>query len=140
MSKSTNNPKKEQSTTSQNVKDQNKQISPLIKREELKGTPFVLIKQSTGEKDQYFMVMGDHRITEPTNTRQEQIKKLETEKWLLMMHIAVITQTKLQEMTQLTRTQKEVIRKLHGMDLEQPTSAKPMIESLKRIEDISNPS
>jgi hypothetical protein len=57
----------------------------LIEREKIEGTPFTLIKQN----EQYFLVMGDHRLTEPTKNRETTMIKLENEKWLLMTQVVI---------------------------------------------------
>lgn len=57
----------------------------LIERKKIKGTPFTVIKQN----DKWFLAMGDSRLTEPTNTEEETIEKLETNKWLLLTHMII---------------------------------------------------
>lgn len=74
----------------------------LTKRAKIKGTPFYIIKQVIDKpaliKDgetQYFLVMGDYRLTEPTLTEEETIQKLETEKWLIITNIIAIATQKI---------------------------------------------
>lgn len=87
MSKSTNTKQRELLTTQENAENNPKQNSTLAEREQIQGTPFTLIKT---QEQQWFMVMGDYRVTETTKTKEEQIKKLESEKWLLIMHICIV--------------------------------------------------
>lgn len=86
MSLPTKHKQSEQLATQENVENNHKQNSILTEREPIKGTPFTLIKQD----EQWFMVMGDYRVTETTKTKEEQIEKLESEKWLLIMHICIV--------------------------------------------------
>lgn len=74
-----------------------KDETPLIEYEEIEGTPFTIVHQN----NMWFLVMGNNRITEPTHTRLEQINKLDSEKFLLMLHIAVIVGEKLKNDIQI---------------------------------------
>lgn len=65
----------------------------LVKHEKIPGTPFTLIFQ----QNTWFIVIGDSRITEPTQTREEQIKKLEEDKWMLILQVAIHVNHKLKE-------------------------------------------
>lgn len=84
----------------------------LTERKQIAGTPFTMIRQ----EDKWFIVMGDYRMTEPTETEDEQIRKLEDEKWWIitcMVSIIIKIQKQLEEtMTMLedynkTNTDKE---------------------------------
>lgn len=73
--------------TQNNVEENpTRENSTLINYEKIPGTPFTIINQ----EEKWFIVMGDWRITESTLTREEQIKKLEEEKWLIIMHMTII--------------------------------------------------
>ena len=89
-----------------NAEDQPKQNSTLAEREQIQGTPFVLINQ----QDRWFLVMGNHRVTEPTLTKEETLKKLDTERWLLIMHIAIIAIEKMNEMNKLEQYKNHVMQ------------------------------
>ena len=54
--------------------------------------------------------MGNHRVTEPTSTKEETLKKLDTERWLLIMHIAIIAIEKMNEMNKLEQYKNHVMQ------------------------------
>lgn len=61
--------------------------------EELPGTPFTLVKINIGEEEElniHFLAMGNNRLTEPTETREQTLEKLESEKWMIMFTVAAI--------------------------------------------------
>lgn len=71
----------------------------LIERKQIEGTPFTMIKQvMDNDKTKYFLVMGDHRLTEPTYNEEETLQKLLTEQWLITTNvIAIITDKMLEQ-------------------------------------------
>lgn len=72
------------------------QNNELTKRRKLDGTPFYIIKQiNDNNKEQYFLVMGDYRLTEPTETEKETLEKLITEQWLIITNVIAIATEKL---------------------------------------------
>lgn len=73
-----------QSDTQLNVENNHNNNSTLIDYKEIEGTPFTMVRK----EDKYFLIMGDYRMTEPTNTEEETMEKIEKEKWLLIFHIA----------------------------------------------------
>jgi len=79
----------------ENLEKDGKNTSPnnLIERKQIEGTPFTMIKQvMDNDKDKYFIVMGDHRLTEPTTDEDQQLLKLLTEKWKIIVNlIAIVT-------------------------------------------------
>ena len=79
---------KENANTSKNAAEGNTENRnyPLVSQEKLEGTPFTIIHQ----EDKWFLVMGDHRMTNPTNTREQTLEKLENEKWLILMTMTAI--------------------------------------------------
>lgn len=86
-------------------KDQNKENSTLYDVEKLGNTPFALIKQ----ENKYFLVLGNNRVTEKYETREEAIEQLEVSKWDLILHLAIVVTERILE----TREQeKEVLEKL----------------------------
>lgn len=97
---STTPKQKDTSTEQSNVeKTHNSILASEI--EKIPNTPFTLIRQ----ENKWFITMGNYRITEPTKTKAEQLKKLETEKWNLIMHITIITQEKTQELQKIAKEQ-----------------------------------
>ncbi|AXH75579.1 MAG: hypothetical protein [Microviridae sp.] len=59
----------------------------------IEDSPFRAVKTEEG----WFIVMGNHRLTEPVKTLDECLAKCDTEKWLLVMHVAVVVAGKLLE-------------------------------------------
>lgn len=110
------------SRTPTNVKKINKENSgnkPLIEYEDIPGSPFKLVRH----EDKYFIVMGDHRITEPTTTKNEQYIKLDKEKWQIMFTtICVVVSKTLAEYgfndKKWNRKPDNVELAIHGMAIE----------------------
>lgn len=73
-----------------NANETHNKNSPLIEHEYIEGTPFHYVRR----ENEHFLTMGNYRITESTNTKQEAIEKLETESWKIIMHMILITQEK----------------------------------------------
>lgn len=75
------------------MQSENKQLA---QRKKIEGTPFYMIKQTTdNDKDRYFLVMGDYRLTEPTDTEEETVQKLKSEHWNIVCNIIAITTNKI---------------------------------------------
>lgn len=91
MSKLTINKQEESSNTQENAENNHNKNSSLHEQIKIEGTPFTLIRH-VFEDDSviWFIVMGNYKITEPTETKEEQLEKLETEKWLIIMHMIII--------------------------------------------------
>lgn len=85
--------------TQENVENSHKQNYPLIEREQIKNTPFTLIHQ----EGKWLLTIGNIKITEPTETKEEQIQKLDEEKWMITLSLIAWT---------IERT--EQIKKLEG--------------------------
>lgn len=78
--------------------NENKQLA---QRKIIEGTPFYVVKQTMdNDKNQYFMIMGDYRLTEPTETEKETLEKLITEHWNIIANIVAITTEKMLWMQQ----------------------------------------
>lgn len=73
------------SNTPFGIEKTHKEGSPSLEMNRIEGTPFTHVIQD----GKHFLVMGDDRVTEPTETAEQTLAKLETEKWLLITHIAV---------------------------------------------------
>lgn len=72
----------------------------LAQRKKIEGTPFYIIKQTTDhDNDKYFLIMGDYRLTEPTETEEETTQKLKTEHWNIVCNIIAITTEKFLKLT-----------------------------------------
>lgn len=89
------------SNTRQNVEN-NPNLSSF---EPIENTPFTLIKKATDHDpltdDQdyiYFLTMGDYRITEPTDTKEKTMEKLEKEKWMIIFSIIAVIVEKMSNM------------------------------------------
>lgn len=74
--------------TQESVDETPKQES-LINYEKIKDTPFTLVHQN----DDWFIIMGNHKITTPTKTKEETLEKLKTEKWFIILTIAAIVES-----------------------------------------------
>lgn len=94
MLQSTNQQELLQSQT--NVEEQPKQnSSKLIEREPIENSPFTLIKN---EKEEYFIVMGNYRITEIHNSKEEAITYLMRNTYNVILTMITIVHEKLKEM------------------------------------------
>lgn len=102
MENSTTNKARDILNTQNNAEKTHKQkSSTLIERKEIPGTPFTMIKQANeGEQYQYFIVMGDYRLTEPVYKEEEALEKLVTEHWRIIASIIAITTEKMLEVKQ----------------------------------------
>lgn len=114
MSKLMNTKHSEQLHIQENAENNPNKNYPLTEREPILGTPFTLIR----DNEKWFMVMADYRVTETTKTKEEQLDKLDTEKWLLIMHIAIIALRKMRQ--QEDKEIEEYIAKNQKQE-EQPT-------------------
>lgn len=93
MSNTTNKKQKDILNTQTNVEEnQNKENSTLIVRERIPNTPFYIIRNL---ENQWFIVMGDHRITELKETKEEALDELEDNRWFITMSIAAIVLEKM---------------------------------------------
>lgn len=86
MSQSTNNNQEDLLNIKSSSDNTHSSDSHLIKYTAIENTPFKLIKQN----EEYFIVMGSHRLTEPTQTKNEQYIKLEKEKWKILTNVIII--------------------------------------------------
>lgn len=57
----------------------------LIKREDVDGTPFTIVKT----EGQYFIAIGLSRITEKTENKKDLLKLIEEKDWTLLMNAVV---------------------------------------------------
>lgn len=86
MEQSTTSKQKDILSTQLNSEETHKENYSIATNEEVIGTPFRLIQQN----EKWFLVMGNNRVTEPTDNKETTLLKLENEKYQLMMLIAVI--------------------------------------------------
>lgn len=86
--------------TQENVdQDQNKENYSLIERHIIENSPFMAIRL----EDNWFLVMGDHRITDDYNTKEEAVERLVIEKWRI---IALMVLIMIQDVPLLTQIMK----------------------------------
>lgn len=71
--------------TQNNVEETPKSNS-LIEREEIPNTPFKLIHL----QDKWFMVLGDHRLSQLYDTKEEVLDYFKTHMWETIIHIVII--------------------------------------------------
>lgn len=62
----------------------------LITRTDVEDSPFVII----GKDNEYFGVMGKYRITEPEETKEEVLKKLQKITWNRIIQVIMILNNK----------------------------------------------
>lgn len=75
------------------VKKKNEKAKELIEREEIKNTPFTIIKT----KGKCFGVLGQHRITEEFSTKEEVKEDLREITWNRITQVLMIVIEKLKE-------------------------------------------
>lgn len=85
-------------TTSTNAEDQTRENSlneksQIIEREQLKGTPFWIIKTEQG----WFLVMGENRLSEVMPTKERVKGWLLNNQWQVIMQIIVIVTNKIKQ-------------------------------------------
>ena len=74
-------------TSSTNVEEQDKQTSSqLIKKEEIKNSPFTIITQDGIS----FGVMGSYKVTENAKSKKEIKKQLETITWNRIIQVVML--------------------------------------------------
>lgn len=99
-SNGTTTKQKEQSSEHNSTEKKNgyNETSSLVSRRPIEGTPFTMIRQTMdNDKNQYFIIMGDHRLTEPSNTEEFQLQLLTLDKWKIIVNvIAVVVEKTLQ--------------------------------------------
>jgi len=84
------------------VDKKNSSRTELIKREEIKDSPFTIISV----KDKHFGVMGNYRVTEENHNKKEVKKELEKITWNRIIQVMMILNT-MQEETNKTINNKE---------------------------------
>lgn len=90
------NKQQEQYNTLPNADQINKETSslPIITNEPIKDTPFRLIGNPT---QGYAIALGDHRLTEISETKDETLQKLEEKPWNIIANMIVTIITKHKE-------------------------------------------
>lgn len=97
MQKSTNNKQEELLNTQLNAEETHKENSSLFDSEPVVNTPFTMVTTETGT----FLTMGNYRITEPYQTKEEAKDQLNNI-WDIMLKLAIIvaqTEIKTREKT-----------------------------------------
>lgn len=72
-------------------------------REEIEETPFAIIKK----ENKYWAIMGDHRVTEEKQTREEVIEIIENKEWRFLTTVIAVIVDKI-------LTHKEVEKRING--------------------------
>lgn len=85
MSESTNSKQKELLSTQNNAEGIHNS-KPLIEREEIPNTPFKIIHL----QEKWFIVMGDHRLTELYNTKEEVLEYFHNHMWETIIHVILL--------------------------------------------------
>lgn len=58
----------------------------LVESEPIEGTPFRLTK----EQDKWYITFGNYKVTTGHEIKNYVLDQLETEKWMIMMHMTII--------------------------------------------------
>ncbi len=66
--------------------------SEMIKREDIKNTPFTII--SLTDKNEHFAVMGEYRVTEVYKTKAKAKKEVEEITWNRIIQVVMILNEK----------------------------------------------
>lgn len=78
--------KQYQITPDQQLLEKDPRNTQEIEIEKIEGTPFTLVRDHT----KWFITMGNTKLTEPENTKELTLQKLTTEKWQIIMRVAII--------------------------------------------------
>lgn len=70
----------------QNNVEKTPKSNSLIEREEIPNTPFKLIHL----QDKWFITLGDHRLSELYDTKEQTLEYFKTHMWELIIHIVII--------------------------------------------------
>lgn len=100
MLHSTNQTQSDILNTQSSGEETHKQNSNLILHEPIARTPFTITTVQMGElnKQQYFLRMGDYRLSEIGNSKKEILDELEKENWnIILKMIAVVIQREIHE-------------------------------------------
>lgn len=80
------------SNTNGTINETTKHNYPLITHEQIPGTPFTI----TGNQDKgYFLRLGDYRITEAYQTKQDAADQLTIEQWNIIVKVLSIVMEKI---------------------------------------------
>lgn len=71
-------------TSAKKTNNSNSGNTELVNTQEIEGTPFKLIKR---EKEGYFLVMGEYRITQETDDKEKLIKLAKSLDWNFMVNV-----------------------------------------------------
>lgn len=90
MLQSITSKQEETSNISYNTNETPKENSSLIETEEITGTPFHIVTDKQQEQPIYFLVMGDYRLTEPTESREKTLERLFEDHWKIIVTVIAI--------------------------------------------------
>lgn len=86
--------KQEDILNSQNsTEETHNQNSTLNEREKIEDTPFWVVKQ----EEKWFITLGEYRVSQIKESKDEALKTLEENKWDLVIHMVIIISEKLKE-------------------------------------------
>lgn len=91
MQTSTNKKQSDILNTQENAENPGKENSSLIEREQVPKTPFWVINQN----EKWFLIMGENRITDLFNTKEEALDELKNNQWFITISIAAIVLEKM---------------------------------------------
>jgi hypothetical protein len=68
--------------------------SQLMEYKQIEGTPFTLIRK----ENEYFVVMGNHRVTEGYDSEVEALNSIVNDKWLTILKMILIVNDRSKEL------------------------------------------
>lgn len=106
MSHSTETKQEEQSNTPNSANDSHKP-SYLTEQEKIPKTPFMLSRID----ELWFITIANTKLTAGTISKQEQLEKLQTERWFIILNLIIHVNRRLEQNDQIKRmAQLEEIR------------------------------
>lgn len=100
--------KPEEQSNSQNSANDSHKPSYLTEQEKIPNTPFMLSRID----ELWFITIANTKLTTGTKTKQEQIEKLTTESWNIILNLTIHVNRRLEQNDQIKRmAQLEEIRK-----------------------------
>lgn len=86
MSQQTSSKHQDILNTQLSAEETHKENSTLVKHEKIGKSPLTIVHQN----DKWFIVLGNERLTEFFNTKEEALDELTYNSWTIVMHIAII--------------------------------------------------
>ena len=88
-----NNLQQQATEASSNHGENTSQNEQLVTHEKLEGTPFTIVKQ----ENKWLLVIGNTRMIEDKNSREEILETLDQEHWTITMRVTIMIAQKIFE-------------------------------------------